>query len=431
MKTSFRLMDLIKGSLESINKIYINHGVRVAFLMDLLTRQEGIKKVLRRKLIFASLFHDIGAYRTNEEKNLVRPIAIKTYPHCLEGYLFLKYFSPLENYADFILYHHSFYDETRSKEFAYRNGERIHAVDRLDVLVLCGESEEQIKKFFKKQKGKMFHPEDVDAIIKIIDDFDVITKLKTYTIDQFANFYLNLLVTSDKKLLFKYLKMLDFTFEYYSLSTLFHSTSTATIACSLAKLDRYKKKEKFKVVCAGMIHDIGKTTTPLAILEKPTKLTDDEMKIMKQHVVHTKEICEGIVDDDILTIAYRHHERIHGSGYPEGLKGDQLSKYDKLLAVSDVISALYFRRSYKEVYQTDEVVSVLKEMVANNKIDKYYVDIYMNNINYVLKELQRVNAYTYKRYKYRNEDMKILKKEPPLESQLRYIKSKEFDVKLF
>jgi len=70
-------------------------------------------------------------------------------------------------------------------------------------------------------------------------------------------------------------------------------------------------------------------------------------------------------------------------------------------------------------------------MVANNKIDKYYVDIYMNNINYVLKELQRVNAYTYKRYKYRNEDMKILKKEPPLESQLRYIKSKEFDVKLF
>ena len=59
MKTSFRLMDLIKGSLESINKIYINHGVRVAFLMDLLTRQEGIKKVLRRKLIFASLFHDI------------------------------------------------------------------------------------------------------------------------------------------------------------------------------------------------------------------------------------------------------------------------------------------------------------------------------------------------------------------------------------
>lgn len=70
-------------------------------------------------------------------------------------------------------------------------------------------------------------------------------------------------------------------------------------------------------------------------------------------------------------------------------------------------------------------------MVANNKIDKYYVDIYMNNINYVLKELQRVNAYTYKRYKYRNKDMKILKKEPPLESQLRYIKSKEFDVKLF
>ena len=73
------------------------------------------------------------------------------------------------------------------------------------------------------------------------------------------------------------------------------------------------------------MHDLGKIATPLSILEKPGRLTDEEMEIMRQHVILSGKIIEGCVDDEIVKIAVRHHEKLNGKGYPLGIGEESLT----------------------------------------------------------------------------------------------------------
>ena len=100
----------------------------------------------------------------------------------------------------------------------------------------------------------------------------------------------------------------------------------------------------------SLLHDIGKIVIPLSILEAPRRLTDEEMRIMKAHVVITGKILEGIMDERIVNVAYRHHEKLDGTGYPQGLRAEDLSQLERIVAVGDILSALYSKRSYKDSF---------------------------------------------------------------------------------
>ena len=125
-----------------------------------------------------------------------------------------------------------------------------------------------------------------------------------------------------------------------------------------------------KLCLAGALHDIGKLTTPAAILEKPGKLTPDEWEIMKLHVTETYKILSGIKGlGEVGPWAWLHHEKLDGSGYPFGKKADELDKFDRLLACLDIYQALTEDRPYKKGLDHARSMSILREMVADGQLD--------------------------------------------------------------
>jgi len=103
-----------------------------------------------------------------------------------------------------------------------------------------------------------------------------------------------------------------------------------------------------QTVVGALLHDLGKILTPDEVLHKPGRLTPEEFEVMKLHARHSRDILaatEGIGELSVITAA-QHHERLDGTGYPEGLKGDEISEYGRMVAITDVYDAITADRVY-------------------------------------------------------------------------------------
>lgn len=137
-------------------------------------------------------------------------------------------------------------------------------------------------------------------------------------------------------------------------------------------------------------HDIGKVGVPDEILKKPGKLSPDEWAIMKQHVDVGADVFsllrEGlsVFDADFYRfaeeIARYHHERWDGSGYPQGLKGDEIPLSARIVAVADVFDALTSKRHYKESFSFERSVAMIRES-AGSHLDPFVVEIFVENLD--------------------------------------------------
>jgi putative nucleotidyltransferase with HDIG domain len=113
---------------------------------------------------------------------------------------------------------------------------------------------------------------------------------------------------------------------------------------------------------SALMHDIGKVRTPKEILNKPDKLTDDEFTIMRRHVVDGAEILRRTPEMPILApvVAFEHHLRMDGTGYPFGAKRATLNVATMLCSISDVYDAMRSQRAYQMAHPTDRILAVLK-----------------------------------------------------------------------
>jgi putative two-component system response regulator len=121
-----------------------------------------------------------------------------------------------------------------------------------------------------------------------------------------------------------------------------------------------------KIVTSAVLHDVGKIAIPDAILNKPGKLTKEEFEIMKTHTVKGCEILEQIpdmIDKGVYNYSYdicrHHHERWDGKGYPDGLKGDEISIWAQVVSVVDVYDALVSPRVYKAAFDHEVAVNMI------------------------------------------------------------------------
>lgn len=135
-----------------------------------------------------------------------------------------------------------------------------------------------------------------------------------------------------------------------------------------------------KLATASMMHDIGKIMIPEDILDKPSKLTDDEYAIMKNHVLYGEALlmkAPGDIMQIARTIALQHHEKWDGTGYL-GMKGEQISYIARLMAVSDVFDALTSHRYYKEGWDPKEAYNeIIKQ--SGKHFDPDVVQIFIDN----------------------------------------------------
>jgi putative two-component system response regulator len=126
---------------------------------------------------------------------------------------------------------------------------------------------------------------------------------------------------------------------------------------------------------AGVVHDIGKIAVPDAILLKPSKLSEDEWKLIREHPVVGERICAPLKSfRSVLPIIRHHHEKFDGSGYPDNLRGNDIPVAARVLQIVDVYDALTTERPYKKAFSTTDALQTMKEEVAKGWWDPQIFD---------------------------------------------------------
>ncbi len=141
-----------------------------------------------------------------------------------------------------------------------------------------------------------------------------------------------------------------------------HIEEVAELVQSIATVMDMPEEDIERLALAGFLHDIGKQAIPSSILSKPSALTDEEFALVKTHVAIGVQLLEyANVSPEIIRIVSEHHERLDGSGYPLGLKGEQISLAGQILGVADVISAITSKRTYRLAATRDETIKLLND----------------------------------------------------------------------
>jgi putative nucleotidyltransferase with HDIG domain len=153
-----------------------------------------------------------------------------------------------------------------------------------------------------------------------------------------------------------------------------HSLHVAAYAERLARLVGIVPAEVDVIVIAALLHDVGKIGIPDAILTKPGPLSVDEFAVVKQHPIVGEAILRpiGFLERE-LTLVRHHHEWYNGSGYPDGLAGDQIPLGARILQVADGIDAMISPRSYKPSRSIDEVMVELLRC-RGTQFDPFFAD---------------------------------------------------------
>jgi putative nucleotidyltransferase with HDIG domain len=140
-----------------------------------------------------------------------------------------------------------------------------------------------------------------------------------------------------------------------------HSQRVTRVAVEIGREMGLAAAEIDALERGGLLHDIGKIAVPSAILNKPSRLTEEEFAIMKQHPRTGARILEPIPEyGRLIPIVLQHHEWFDGRGYPDGLAGEAISVGARVLAVADVFDALTSERPYRPAMPVDEAVDVIR-----------------------------------------------------------------------
>lgn len=133
---------------------------------------------------------------------------------------------------------------------------------------------------------------------------------------------------------------------------------------------------------AGVVHDIGKIAVPDRILLKPGPLTLEERKLIAQHPIIGERICEPLRSfRRVLPIIRHHHEKLDGSGYPDGLAGEEIPITARIMTTVDVYDSLTTDRPYRSALSVEEAFSIMQHEVKNGWWDSHLVEEFKNLIS--------------------------------------------------
>lgn len=176
----------------------------------------------------------------------------------------------------------------------------------------------------------------------------------------------------DKRTLFQLVSAISAAAEYRDAYTSMHQSHVSNLARCIAQELGLPNEVIECVRIASILHDVGKLGVPLSLLTKVGKLRDEEFALIKLHPVIGYDILKGVDFDYPVALAVRqHHERLNGSGYPDGLTCDDILIEAKIIAVADVVESMQASRPYRKALGMNAAL----EEIAHNKGTLYDAEI--------------------------------------------------------
>ncbi|MDR2825177.1 MAG: HD domain-containing protein [Deltaproteobacteria bacterium] len=360
------------------------HGKRVAYICLRLHEALGFTASARFDLVSCAILHDCAlpagivkhgkTYLSKLESDLV---------HCREGEKHAVNFPFLDDVSGVILHHHENWDGTGYHELKGDDiplrATLLRLADNLDLHLHLGDGRKnlasEIIKHVQEFSGSLYAPRVAQTLLDILDE-DFIQSLGDARIDDALADSLQDIsreLSTDEVLLV--CNIFAMIIDAKSPFTSTHSQGIARKACFLGKTYGFAQEHCNKLSIAGFLHDIGKLSTPLSILEKPGTLDKDEWVIMRNHVAVSLDILSSIQGlEEVSTWACDHHETLDGKGYSRGHGANELPFESRLMACCDIYQALNEDRPYRPGMHRDKILQIMRGMAANNKLDTSVVE---------------------------------------------------------
>jgi len=158
-----------------------------------------------------------------------------------------------------------------------------------------------------------------------------------------------------------------------------HCERLALLSVALGTALGLERADLAALYRGGYLHDVGKVGIPDAILFKPGKLTTEEWEVMRSHPARGENICRGLPSlAPVLPVIRSHHERWDGSGYPDGLKGEEIPLLARVLQVADIYDALTSARPYKRAFAPEEATAILRSETRKGWRDPNVVEVFLS-----------------------------------------------------
>lgn len=371
-----RALDYVEAELLGITT---NHGKRTAYTSMRLYRALGRSEPEVFDLASCGVLHDnaltnymlqAGPGSLSRLENL----AI----HCPLGEANASTFPFLGDVSGAILHHHENWNGRGYHKLAGDDiplsATVIRLADNMDLALRMGDGRpdlpEKIRAHASKFSGTLYSPRVVEALLDIINQ-DFVETLSNENIDAvLARTVPPVGRDLTTKQILDVCRIFAIIIDAKSPFTKNHSQGIAQKARRMGEVYGFDETRCDKLEIAGSIHDLGKLSTPLNILEKPGSLDRDEFVIMKHHVTVSWEILKDIVGlEEVTAWAVNHHEKLDGSGYPFGLAADDLSFESRLMTCCDIFQALTEDRPYRPGLDRAQVSKLMREMASKGFID--------------------------------------------------------------
>lgn len=356
-----------------------NHGKRTAYVSMRLCRTLGLSDAEVFDMGCCAVLHDnaLTAYMLEAGHGNIGRLEHFSV-HCEKGEDNARAFPFLGDVSGVILHHHENWNGTGFHSLA---GEAIplraavlRLADNMDLRLAMGsghpELEGKIREHAVRLREKIYAPPVVDALLEQLGP-DLAANLADERIDAALAAELACReVEVDTAALLRLCGLFAFIVDAKSRFTLHHSRGLAAKAGYMGRVYGLDPERCDRLIIAAYLHDIGKLSTPAAILEKPGPLTPDEYEVMKLHVSMTWEILENVRGlEEITRWAACHHEKLDGRGYPRGYTGAELSFECRLMACCDIYQALTETRPYRAGMNHGQAMDILRNMAQQGMLD--------------------------------------------------------------
>lgn len=413
------VLKYLRKVLAEINPGYVDCGIRSAFLLKRYIERYKVyddNPAKGSKLALLCMLKDIGTYY----KSGVIPRS----NHALaaaSSYAFMHNCSPFGEDAKPLLFYQSKYlEDTYDPD--QQAGLLMTLVNQIVEYNYQEYSVPEMIELIKNDKRHVFNPDQVTKMFKLLkeqpDIYEKLNDKNSIFIYETSKYISSANYSVDE--LMGFIDMATYAFEFHNSETLAHTVTVAAIAEELARLSKLPDSMIAEIRLASLIHDIGKIRVPLEILCFPGRLNQEMYEEMKKHVIYTREIVTGCFSYKIVDIASHHHEKLDGSGYPDGLRERDLSVGDKIIAIADITSALYCKRSYKDSFSDEKIIELLKNDVAAGKLDKRIFNHLVNNWEDIMTITKGVEQTVIEQYNAMRQEFAALSKSKVLFSLFDY-----------